>query len=37
VGDPDGEISTARWFDELPADTRDRAEISQWRERALSV
>lgn len=35
VGDPDGEISTARWFDELPADTRDRAEISQWRERVL--
>lgn len=36
VCDPDGEISTARWFTDLPEDTRDRAEISQWRERALA-
>jgi len=32
VDDPDHEISEARWFDELPADTRDREEILQWRE-----
>jgi 8-oxo-dGTP pyrophosphatase MutT (NUDIX family) len=35
VSDPDGEISTARWFGTLPEDTRDRAEIERWRERAL--
>jgi len=33
VQDPDGEISEARWFDELPADTRDREEIRNWRKR----
>jgi len=33
VDDPDHEISEARWFDELPADTRDREEILQWRGR----
>ncbi len=33
VNDPDHEISEARWFDELPADTRDREEILQWRGR----
>lgn len=32
VDDPDGEISAARWFDELPEDTRDREEIVRWRE-----
>lgn len=37
VGDPDGEISTARWFDVLPEDTRDRAEIIQWREQTLAI
>jgi 8-oxo-dGTP pyrophosphatase MutT (NUDIX family) len=37
VSDPDGEISTAKWFDTLPEDTRDRAEIEQWREHALAV
>ncbi|MDS0258224.1 NUDIX domain-containing protein [Haloarcula sp. S1CR25-12] len=34
VQDPDNEISEARWFDELPADTRDREEIQRWRERS---
>ncbi|MFB6223071.1 MAG: NUDIX hydrolase [Haloarcula sp.] len=32
VNDPDLEISDARWFDELPEDTRDREEIREWRE-----
>ncbi|MFC7074038.1 NUDIX hydrolase [Halovenus rubra] len=32
VQDPDGEITEARWFDELPADTRDREQLSLWRE-----
>ncbi len=36
VDDPDGEISDARWFDELPSDTRDREKILAWRECALS-
>lgn len=35
VDDPDGEISAARWFAELPEDTRDRADLQTWRERAL--
>ncbi|WP_276273940.1 NUDIX hydrolase [Haloarcula litorea] len=33
VEDPDHEISAARWFDELPEDTRDREEILRWRDR----
>ncbi len=33
VQDPDGEITAARWFDELPADTRDRDELLAWRNR----
>lgn len=33
VSDPDGEISEARWFDTLPEDTRDRAELAAWRDR----
>lgn len=33
VNDPDEEISDARWFDDLPADTRDRADLEAWRER----
>jgi len=33
VQDPDGEISDARWFGDLPADTRDREEIQRWRDR----
>ena len=32
IDDPDGEISAARWFDELPEDTRDREELLRWRE-----
>jgi len=35
VTDPDGEISAARWFRDLPEDTRDRQHIAEWRERAL--
>jgi len=31
IEDPDEEISDARWFDELPEDTRDRDEILTWR------
>lgn len=31
VEDPDNEITAARWFDELPEDTRDRAELLAWR------
>ena len=36
VSDPDGEISAARWFDDLPGDTRDREDLLAWRERHLS-
>ena len=35
VTDPDGEITAADWFDELPKDTRDRAAIEQWRRNNL--
>lgn len=35
VEDPDGEISAARWFADLPEDTRDRGDLLAWRERAL--
>ncbi|MFB6218930.1 MAG: NUDIX domain-containing protein [Halobacteriaceae archaeon] len=35
VRDPDGEITAARWFADLPEDTRDREELETWRERAL--
>jgi len=35
VADPDGEITDARWFDDLPEDTRDREDLLAWRERAL--
>lgn len=35
VSDPDGEISAARWFADLPTDTRDRADLRDWRTRAL--
>lgn len=35
VEDPDDEISAARWFDELPDDTRDRRLIRRWREETL--
>ncbi|MFB6073859.1 MAG: NUDIX hydrolase [Haloarculaceae archaeon] len=33
VRDPDGEISAASWFAELPADTRDRDVLTDWRDR----
>ena len=33
VADPDGEISAARWFSDLPPDTRDRDHLRAWRER----
>lgn len=36
VQDPDGEITDAAWFEDLPEDTRDRAEIAEWREKRLS-
>jgi len=35
VSDPDGEISEARWFEDLPEDTRDREDLLGWRERYL--
>jgi 8-oxo-dGTP diphosphatase len=35
VEDPDGETSAARWFADLPPDTRDREQLLAWRERAL--
>lgn len=35
VEDPDGEISAARWFADLPEDTRDREDLLAWRERTL--
>ena len=31
VADPDGEISAARWFEDLPEDTRDREQLLEWR------
>jgi 8-oxo-dGTP diphosphatase len=33
VDDPDGEISDAQWFADLPPDTRDREELLAWRDR----
>jgi len=33
VSDPDGEITDAAWFRELPRDTRDREELRRWRDR----
>lgn len=35
VSDPDGEIVDARWFGELPEDTRDRDDLREWRSWAL--
>lgn len=35
VEDPDGEITAAEWFDELPEDTRDREQLQRFRERRL--
>lgn len=31
IDDPDGEISRAAWFDDLPEDTRDREDLLRWR------
>ncbi len=33
--DPDDEITNARWFDELPDDTRDRDQLRRWRNERL--
>jgi ADP-ribose pyrophosphatase YjhB (NUDIX family) len=33
VRDPDGEITDAAWFADLPEDTRDRAVLREWRDR----
>jgi 8-oxo-dGTP diphosphatase len=33
--DPDGEITEAAWFDDLPENTRDREDLQAWREFAL--
>ena len=33
ISDPDDEISDARWFADLPPDTRDRADLVAWRRR----
>ncbi len=33
--DPDGEISDAQWFGDLPEDTRDREQLLTWRRRDL--
>ncbi|MFC7133982.1 MULTISPECIES: NUDIX hydrolase [Salinibaculum] len=35
VEDPDDEISAARWFSDLPEDTRDREQLLAWRDAAL--
>jgi ADP-ribose pyrophosphatase YjhB (NUDIX family) len=35
VQDPDGEITAARWFADLPENTRDREQLVAWRERKL--
>ena len=35
VADPDDEISAARWFDDLPEDTRDREQLEAWRDARL--
>ncbi|PSP54470.1 NUDIX hydrolase [Halobacteriales archaeon QS_1_67_19] len=34
--DPDGEVTAAAWFAELPENTRDREDLLAWREYALS-
>ncbi|WP_128476269.1 NUDIX hydrolase [Halorussus pelagicus] len=33
--DPDGEITDAEWFGDLPENTRDREDLRAWREFAL--
>lgn len=37
VHDPDEEISAARWFTDLPQDTRDRDRLVQWRNHSLGT
>ncbi|WP_227376776.1 NUDIX hydrolase [Haladaptatus halobius] len=36
VDDPDGEITDARWFDEPPANTRDREQLVAWQDDRFS-
>lgn len=35
VADPDGEVTRAAWFDDLPPDTRDREILREWRREHL--
>ena len=35
VSDPDGEITDADWFREVPPDTRDREQLLRWRDHRL--
>ncbi|MFC4551287.1 MULTISPECIES: NUDIX domain-containing protein [Halorussus] len=35
VADPDGEITDAGWFAELPENTRDREDLLAWREHVV--
>jgi len=35
VSDPDGEITEARWFSELPENTRDRSQLRGWMDRTF--
>jgi 8-oxo-dGTP diphosphatase len=35
VRDPDGEITDAAWFRDLPSDTRDREQLRRWRDHRL--
>lgn len=37
VEDPDGEISDAQWFHDLPEDARDRDQLRRWREERLDA
>jgi 8-oxo-dGTP pyrophosphatase MutT (NUDIX family) len=37
INDPDGEISAASWFQDLPADTRDRPLLREWRDQTPLV
>lgn len=36
VRDPDGEITDAQWFDDLPENTRDREQLKAWQEEMLA-
>lgn len=35
VNDPDGEITDAKWFTELPENTRDRKQLLAWQDKRL--